>query len=238
MSSKYDVKDASSYVTFGSKLLECQQIDHFMHTIGKNVLHNSDGYVGVDIGSCDGKFGQDFMQHYPSSKVISVDPYAVKPNVLCKEGEAFIAEQPANTYDFLICKYAIHFIANLPDFFSSCYDKLKPGGRMYILTMSKESSFPWTNAINAHFVTSCEKGDQLANHIDPRFIVVKEKLSTVRTIPKVAFKTLLEHRGLSNLSVNTDEEIAACIEQLLLDTNNTVTIEVIYYFFTLQKPAL
>ncbi len=158
----YTIQDADSYIAQGSKIVECQHLERVLHTIGMNAMAAAKGdaaagaesFLGVDIGSCDGKFGKDILNVYDGGEILSVDPFAINPDVICKGGEEFMEMQPSNHYDFIICKYSIHFISNLSKFFSRCYDSLKAGGTMYVLTMSKSSSFPWTPCLNRPFEES------------------------------------------------------------------------------------
>lgn len=238
----YTIQDADSYIAHGSKIVECQHLERVLHTIGMNAVAAkgstaTEKFLGVDIGSCDGKFGKDILNVYHEGEIMSVDPVAINPDVICKGGEEFMENQPSNHYDFIICKYSIHFISNLSEFFSHCYDSLKAGGTMYVLTMSKASSFPWTPSLNRPFEASCVKGDTLLNFCDNRFQYSKEMLITKRLVAKEAFMGFVAHRSLSNLTMNTQAEIDDCVEYLLGLPEEEVKVEVHFIWYRLHKPS-
>jgi len=70
-----------------------------------------ENYYGVDIGSCDGRFGDEIMER-KKGKIISVDPFPTNKNVIESRGQDFI-KLYENEFDFVIMKYSIHLFGDL-----------------------------------------------------------------------------------------------------------------------------
>jgi hypothetical protein len=59
------------YDNYGRFVLDHDAEEKFLNIILSNI---PDHYYGVDIGSCDGRFGNEIMSK-KNGKIISVDPY-------------------------------------------------------------------------------------------------------------------------------------------------------------------
>jgi SAM-dependent methyltransferase len=187
-------------------------------------------YRAVDIGSNSGDFARRVMKENCSGIYYSVDPFPQHDEVVNYKGEEYIKTIEDNSFDFITCHYCIHFISNLSDFFYDCYKTLKHNGFMYIITLSKQSLFPWTDCIHKHFVTSCIDIDEF---IYDKFVINKETFSKKISIKYDNFVNVIVNRALSNLYNNTDEELNSCIQQLPIDQD--IIIDLKYYIYTLQK---
>jgi len=199
-------KYTNAYVTNGKCIVSDRDVeDQFLNKIVECLPGD---YLGVDIGACDGEFGEKIMRK-KAGKILSIDPYPVSGSVISAKGEDFLKDKTA-AYDCIILKYSIHFFSNMDAFYESCRQALKPTGTIFILSLSPKSLFPWSPELNDTFLESCRN----CEYTFQRASVEKRDLSSHMTLSKDEFSSFLIERSFSNLFSNSDEEIQQCIQQL------------------------
>jgi SAM-dependent methyltransferase len=149
----------TSYANYGKQLFESFE-EEWTELI---LLHSPLNYRGLDMGACDGSFAEKMGKRATElgrgcGEITCIDPYPVEPlRVLCFRGEVYVSLCDSESYDFIICKFMIHFVAkeNMDYLLEEMKRILRPGGRIYIMTLLPTTFFPWSHKIQADFVRSC-----------------------------------------------------------------------------------
>ncbi len=220
------------FKTHGSNLFSNHIIDNnYIEIISSNLKQD---YLGLDIGSNDGFYASEITNNIKKStsfsgKILSVDPYPIEPFVIKSDGESYISTTDL-MFDFIICKYSIHFIKDKSKFLSDCYKKLKPNGHIYIFTCSPNCVFPWSQSISKSFINSCSFIEDYVKD----FSVKKNVVSLNKQIAKQDFVNIIKYKSISNLYSNTKEELDNCIE-FILQQNDILNYILVIDIYVLDK---
>jgi len=128
----FDDNYAESYQIHAKKLFNTILFEnHIIQLIAESIKNHP--YLGLDIGSNDGSFGDQIKTYLNDSyegQIVNIDPFINQENVIKIDNETFI-EQTELLFDFIICKFSIQFMKNVNLIIQNCQKKFKK--KWYIL---------------------------------------------------------------------------------------------------------
>ena len=208
----------NAYVNYGKRLFE-----EFDGMCIQCILHDLPlEYCGLDIGACDGSFAEQIqqkriLQGKHEGGIICVDPYPTHTRVLAIDGEKYVMSCMEDTFDFVICKFMIHFIQDMELFLKNLKRILRPGGQVYVMTLNPTTSFPWSHSFQTGFVRSCLDTVLFESWLDKeKWNWEKERFESTTKLDNENwqqwFIDLVRSKGFSNLYQYTDAEIEESIQ--------------------------
>lgn len=234
------LKYTESYSNYGKTIMQNFDNEWLEHIV-KELQQD---YIGLDIGSCDGYFSKCIQSRAielgKTGYIVAIDPFPVIPEVISIKGEDYCKHCTPETFDFIICKYMIHFVEDIRTFLENMKKILRPNGKIYLMTLMPTSSFPWTEKIQDSFTHSCMDLKQLEMNLSDCFpdtwkrCIHISKQSIKSKENQEQFTQLLRGRGFSNLIQFDDSDIQQSIQSFyeLCKTNPEdcmIHLEVVFY---------
>ncbi len=151
----------------------------------------------LDLGCGDAKFGSELLEKgcatylgvEPSSKMLE---YARKnlANTKCEVEQATIEtwSYPAEQFDMVVSRLALHYVENLDEAFQNIYKTLKPGGRFVFSTL---------HPVITSFDTPREKGEVRTNWIVNEYFKQSSRQVKLRNNYVAQY-----HRTLENIFIS------------------------------------
>jgi SAM-dependent methyltransferase len=225
----FDNKYAESYQINSKKLFNKDNFElEIINLISENV--NKNNYKGLDIGSNDDSFGESLNLHLKNYKkfdkgiIINIDPLINHENVIKKDGEEYIKETN-ELFDFIICKFSIHFMKNIDLFINNCLNKLNKNGIFWIFAGSPFSIFPWTQRIQDKWIESCFITD----------LAIYKTIDIFENKNVQEWIDLIKAKSYSHLYLTSDEELNECIEYLKNQNQTILKSQLIINIYKLEN---
>lgn len=182
----------------------------------------------VDIGSGTGLFLREVVKNATAqTPIVCVDPFQHMLDQLpddprltpvCATAEDIATrrvELPYDTYDVIAFKEAIHHVEDIPATLAALADRLRPGGRMHIVTLPPHLDYPIFQAARDRFAENQPEPDDIAQSMRDAGLkvdMVYHGLSI--TVDREHYIELVRRRWMSVLSTFSEDELEAGIDEI------------------------